>query len=95
VEEQEALTAVRHMFPMNVLLLLGGDWSQMSAPPAVGVLLDCWIGGLPTARFCRMELLAASGNTTMPFELPTAVLASTMLLLPMTARPKLIAGPVA
>ena len=67
----------------------------MSTPPPAGTLVDCWIGGLPTARFCRTALLAAFGKTTMPFELPTAEFASTMLLLPMMARPKLTAGPVA
>src|SRR4029450_108462 len=66
----------------------------MSTPPPAGTLVDCWIGGLPTARFCRTELLAARGKTTIPFELPTAVFASTRLLLPMTPRPKSTAGPV-
>jgi hypothetical protein len=67
----------------------------MSAPPPVGTLLDCWIGGFPTARFCRTALLLAAGNTTMPFEFPTAVLASMMLLLPMMPTPKSTAEPVA
>ena len=61
----------------------------------VGTLFDCWIGGFPTARFCRTELLLANGNMTIPFEFPIAVLASTMLLLPMMPRPKSTAGPVA
>ena len=90
--------AVRHMFPAKLLLLLAGDWSQISTPPPAGTfgtLLDCCMGGLPTARFCRTALLLAVGNTTMPFELPTAVLASTRLLLPMMPRPKSTAGPVA
>src|SRR5947208_5335109 len=42
-----------------------------------------------------MALLLAFGNITMPFELPTAVFASTRLLFPMTPRPKSTAGPVA
>ena len=67
----------------------------MSTPPPVGTLFDCWIGGLPTATFWRIALLLAFGNTTMPFELPTAVFASTRLLLPMMPRPKSTAGPVA
>jgi len=50
---------------------------------------------LPTARFCRTALLLASGNTTMPFEFPTAVLASTMLLLPIIPTPKSTAEPLA
>jgi hypothetical protein len=40
-------------------------------------------------------LLFAAGNTTMPFEFPTAVLASMMLLLPMMPTPKSTAEPVA
>jgi hypothetical protein len=42
-----------------------------------------------------MALLAANGNTTIPFEFPTAVFASTMLLLPMIPTPKSTAEPVA
>src|SRR6185295_13207397 len=67
----------------------------MSTPPPAGTLLDCCMGGLPTATFWRTALLLAIGNTTMPFEFPTAVLASTMLLLPMMPTPKSTAGPVA
>ena len=36
-----ALIALRHMFPAKLLLFPGGDWSQMSTPAAVGVLVDC------------------------------------------------------
>ena len=54
------------------------------------------MGGLPTTTFCRTALLVAAGNTTMPFELPIAVFASTRLLLPeRMPMPKLVAGPVA
>src|SRR4051812_33908225 len=67
----------------------------MSTPPPAGTLLDCWIGGLPTATFCRTWLPLAVGNVTIPFELPTAEFASTMLLLPKTPIPKSTAGPVA
>ena len=90
--------AVIHMFPAKLLLLLAGDWSQMSTPPPAGTfctLFDCWMGGLPAAMFWRIALLLAVGYTTMPFEFPIALLASTMLLLPMTPTPKLTAGPVA
>src|SRR5712691_6972491 len=52
------------------------------------------MGGLPTARFWRTALLLAFGKTTMPFEFPTAVFASTMLSLPMMPRPKSTAEPV-
>jgi hypothetical protein len=54
----------------------------MSTPAPAGTLLDCWIGGLPTATFPRIRLLVAAGNTTMPFVLPVAVFDSTRLLLP-------------
>ena len=54
----------------------------MSTPALVGTLFATWIGGLPTTTFCRTTLLVAAGPTMMPFELPTAVLASTRLLLP-------------
>ena len=53
----------------------------MSTPPPAGTLLETCMGGLPTTTFCRIVLLAAPANTTMPFELPIAVLASTRLLL--------------
>src|SRR5262245_22513179 len=94
IDGHDAFTAVMHVLPEKVLLLFGGDGSELSTPPPVGTLVDCWIGGLPTARFCRIELFAASGNTTIPFEFPTAEFASTMLLLPMMPTPKSTAGPV-
>ena len=51
---------------------------------------------LPTTTFWRTTLLVAAGPTMMPFELPTAVLASTELLLPARIpMPKLGAGPAA
>ena len=68
----------------------------MSTPGAAGRLLDCWIGGLPTAMFPRILLLVADGNTTMPFVLPVAVFDSTRLLLPERMPiPKSVAVPVA
>ena len=45
--------------------------------------------------FWRIWLPPALGNTTMPFELPIAVFASTTLLFPITPMPKSTAGPVA
>ena len=62
----------------------------MSTPPPAGIvvtLLDCWIGGLPTATFCLIRLFVAGGNTTMPFEFPIAVLPSIRLLSAMPTRP--------
>ena len=55
------------------------------------------MGGLPTTTFCRTALPPAPGNTTMPFELPIAVFASTRLLLAVARMPmpKFVAGPVA
>ena len=68
----------------------------MSTPPPAGTLLDCWMGGLPTATLPRILLLVAAGNTTMPFVLPIAVFDSTRLLLPETIPiPKSVAVPVA
>src|SRR6476469_8116455 len=71
----------------------------MSTPPPAGTfvtLLDCWIGGFPTATFCLTRLLVAGGNTTMPFEFPTAVFASIRLLSPdVMPMPKSTAAPVA
>lgn len=68
----------------------------MSTPVAVGVLFDCWIGGLPTATFPRIRLLVAAANTTMPLVFPIAVFSSTRLLLPdRTPMPKSTAGPAA
>ena len=68
----------------------------MSTPPPAGTLVDCWIGGLPTATFPRILLLVAAGKTTMPFVLPIAVFDSTKLLLPETIPiPKSMAVPVA
>src|ERR1044072_4254430 len=53
------------------------------------------MGGLPTTTFCRISLLVAAGKTTMPFELPMAVFASTTLLLPdVIPIPKLAGAPV-
>ena len=90
-----ALMAVTHMFPEKVLLLPEADWSQMSTPPSVGRLLACWMGGFPAAMFPRTRLLVAPANTTMPFVLPLAVLASTRLLLPERRPiPKVTTGPV-
>jgi hypothetical protein len=70
----------------------------MSTPPPAGTLVtlfDCWIGGLPTATFCRTRLFVADGNTTMPFEFPTAVFASIRLLSPdVMPMPKSTAAPV-
>lgn len=40
---------------------------------------DCCIGGFPTATLPLTTVLVAGGNTTMPFELPMAVFASTRL----------------
>ena len=54
------------------------------------------MGGFPATTFCRIALLVAAANTTMPFVLPTAVFASTRLLLPETMpMPKFVAVPVA
>jgi hypothetical protein len=54
------------------------------------------MGGLPTATFERIRLLVAGANTTIPFVLPMAVLASTRLLSPETMpMPKSVAVPVA
>jgi len=93
---QGALIAVTHIFPRKTLLLPGADWFQMSTPAAPGTLLACWMGGFPTTTFCLTLLFVAAENTTMPFELPTAVLASTMLLSPDTMpMPKSTAVPVA
>jgi hypothetical protein len=62
----------------------------------VGRLVDCWIGGLPTATFPRILLLVAGEKTTMPLVLPTAVFASTRLLSPERMPiPKSVAVPVA
>lgn len=55
------------------------------------------IGGFPTTTFCRISLLVAGGNTTMPFALPMAVFASMRLLVlvaPTSPIPKLGIVPV-
>ena len=88
--------AVTHMLP-RIVLVPGADWSQMSAPPPAGTLFDCWIGGLPTTRFWRIWFPPAPEKMTIPFELPIAEFASTMLFaaVPSSPMPKFVAVPPA